>query len=169
MRVVQLGAALLAAIAVLAGTPAARAQDAGYGGSALPTGAGARSSRVCGSEGPAPDPSAYAYGRQACRPAADRGASSRDRLCASPYRGYSGLLYSDPAPFFAPGGEAYSYAGYGSSYSPYLLDTEAPAVARGDSADGSAASLGPPACTSPTGLPATSGTQPTRLLRQGPA
>jgi hypothetical protein len=151
MRLVQIGGALLVAIAVFGGAPVARAQDGGYGSSSLPAGGGAPSPRACGGDGAAPERSAYAYGRQACLPAGDRGASSREALCTNPYRGYSGLLYSDSTPYYAAGGEAYSYAGYGSRYSPYLTDAEAPPATRDGTTESSGASLDVPACVSPVG------------------
>src|SRR5689334_1608894 len=118
MRPTRYGVALLVAGAILLPATSARAQDSAYPGAGLTAGgrAEAPAAAPCGGSRAAPDPSAYAYGRLDCVPAANPGSTSAQQSCVSPYQGYSGLLYSDHSPYHAPGGEAYSYAGYGSAY-----------------------------------------------------
>lgn len=152
MAPIHLAAALLLAGTALASAPAARAQDSGSA-AARPLTAGCTG-------GAASDPTAYAYGRTACRAAAEPGSPAPDRLCTSPYRGTRGLLYSDRTPYYAPGGEAYSYSGYGSRYSPYVSDG---AAAWPAGSAGVAATTSPPTCASPTNAAAASGTASARL------
>jgi hypothetical protein len=156
---------LLVAVAVLTSAPAARAQDSGYPGTTLPGGGAAATGPYRCAADTALGPSGFAYGRLDCPPTGASGSSSPDRLCTSPYRGYSGLLYSDHPPFYAPGGEAYSYAGYGSSYSPYPASTGASPPAGSVSAEVVAVSTSSGGCTSQSSSPVTSGTQSARFSR----
>ncbi len=91
------------------------------------------------------------------------GATSPNQACTSPYPGHSGLLYTDHTLFYAPGGEAYSYAGYGSSYSPYATSAAAGALA-GSGTQNHAASTSPVACTRPSDAPSTFGSQRTPIV-----
>jgi hypothetical protein len=139
MRALFLGAALLASAAVLASTPAVLAQEIGYPGSAASTeaedeGESATVAWTC--YGATLATSAYGQGSTACNTGPGCGGYSGAAVgrcggstagyprCHSPYAGY-GELPADRTPgytrytssqgslFFAPGGEAYSYAGYG--------------------------------------------------------
>src|SRR5690242_14352451 len=74
------------------------------------------------------------------------GAAPPNLACTSPPPGHSGLLYTDHTPFYALGGEAYSYAGYGSSYSPYATNVGAGVLA-GSGTQTRAASTSAVACT----------------------
>src|SRR5947209_1732976 len=112
MSLIPPAAALLAAVALLASAATVNAQGDGAAGAPLPVAAGALSPGACDGEGTGPDRSADAYRRRACFLAGDHGPTSRDGICSNPNRGYSGLLYTDTSLYHAPGGEAYSYAGY---------------------------------------------------------
>jgi hypothetical protein len=135
MRAVSLGVALLVGAAVLASAPSAGAQVGGYPAPAASTPPEAAS--VPGPEawscyGATPGPSTYASDRRPCSAAwGCRGYSwAGAGRCDGPWSGYPrcrGLsagagegsygytryTSSQGSPFFAPGGEAYSYAGYG--------------------------------------------------------
>src|SRR3954452_7832875 len=145
MAPVYLATALLLLVTALVSAPAAAAQDGGYPGPALPTGTGAPGLASC-ARGAVPDPSAYAYGPTACRPAAIPDTASRDYVCTNLAHGTSGLLYSSRLPYYAPGGEAYSSSGYGSGYSPSLTAPDPTAPASGASGDSSVGATPPPAC-----------------------
>lgn len=125
MRAVVLGAALMAGAVVLAHAPGAQAQ----GSDDPTTGPGARTAEH---GGPAPE---------VCR--------------GSPTGYYSSNNSSQSSPFFGAGGAAYSYAGYGGSYSPYE-DRPGPnaAVARDGTRGGAATSR--TACITPLNSPGTS-------------
>ncbi len=58
---------------------------------------------------------------------------------------------SQSSPLFAPGGAAYSYAGYGGSYSPSGSETGLNAAVATPGAKRVAATMDPAACTSPIG------------------
>jgi hypothetical protein len=167
MRLTHLGAALIAIGALLAAAPSARAQNGAYPSPGLTAGAGAGAqvSISCGDRSTAPEPSAYATGRLDCSPAANLGSRSSTPPCRGPYRGYSGLLYSEHSAFHAPGGEAYSYAGYGSSYSPYATSAGASLPADSAGVESPAATTRPAACTSPADSTPTAASQTPRLSR----
>jgi hypothetical protein len=108
--------------------------------------AGAAAPAACGRYSTTPEAAGHAYLPVSCVPESDPTApvgcvghtgssaarcvnSSRYYQCDSPYAGYGGLpagsdspqtryISSQSSPYFAPGGEAYSYAGYG-GFSPY--------------------------------------------------
>lgn len=165
MGALQLGAAVVAAVAMLASAPAARAQDGAYPSTGLPLGgAQAPAPSTCGRDSAPSDPSAY--GRLDCRLLVDQGAPPADIPCSSPNRGFSGAAYSDREPLFGPGGEAYSYAGYGGSYSPYATGAGARVMPVGVSAEGGASAPSRPDCTRATrspSLPAPQTAAPSRL------
>lgn len=168
MRAVILRAALLASSALLASVSGAYAQEDGDPSTprdAGPQAGGAVASNACGGYRTTLDTSAYRYGRTACGSAGYGGSPAGDRRCTSPYAGYSGVPYGTGSPFFAPGGEAYSYAGYGSSYSPYGMEAGASATSGGDGATGIAATGSPAPCIGSISFPATlgpGGTWPSR-------
>ena len=164
MRAVILRAALLASIALLASASAASAQEAGEPSTprdAGPQAGSAVASSACGGYRTTLDTSAYGYGHTACGSAGYGGSPAGDRRCASPYAGYSGVPYGTSSPFFAAGGEAYSYAGYGSSYSPYGSEAGANAPSGGDGMNGIVATERLAPCTSSVGYPGTLGTRGT--------
>jgi hypothetical protein len=154
MRAAILGAALLTSAAVLAIAPAAHAQDAGYPSTAPYTGADVGRETApyeCGGYGTVRHASTYGYGRPAC---SDYG------RCNSPYAGYSNQPYStsspyprysssQSSPFFGPGGEAYSYAGYG-GFSPYGYGAGTNCLCDGYGTSGIAATSSLARCTLPT-------------------
>jgi hypothetical protein len=155
MRVILLEAALLGMAVILASVPVVSAQEAACPGRAPSASAasGGAGPCTCPGYGIARDSSAYAYGRLDCPIEGNRDPQSSNSSCTNPHRGYSGLLYSAGVPFFAPGGEAYSYAGYGSSYSPYGVSEGADSAANSTSANAAPISASLPACTYPTGAP----------------
>jgi hypothetical protein len=165
MRAVILRAALLASIALLASVSAAYAQDDGDPSTprhASPQAGHAVASSACSGYRTTPDTSAYGYDHTACGSAAS---SAGDRRCTSLYMGYHGLQYGTSSPFFAPGGEAYSYAGYGASYSPYAAEAAASTPSGGNGTNGIVATQSLAPCTSSVGYPGTlgaSGTWPSR-------
>jgi hypothetical protein len=139
MPPVLLGAVLLASAAFLASTPAVLAQEIGYPGSAASTGADSEAERAAAAwtcYGATPSTSASINGPTACNTTPGCGGYSGTVVgrcggsaagylrCPSPYAsygesphertlGYTRYTSSQGSPFFAPGGEAYSYAGYG--------------------------------------------------------
>ena len=125
MRAVILSAALLIAAIAQANPPAAQAQ---------------------GSADPSADPGA---------PAASGGEPVADP-CRRSHTGYysSNNASSQSSPFFAAGGAAYSYAGYGGTYSPDALGTAPNATAPSASSNG-AADVSSAACVNPSGSAAT--------------
>jgi hypothetical protein len=167
MRPNFLGAAILVGAAVLASCPAARAQEQGCPGRAPASSAenGAAGACTCPGYGTGRDASAYAYGRLDCASGGNRAPLPTDSLCTSARRDYSGLLYSASVPFFAPGGEAYSYAGYGSSYSPYAASGGVAPAAGSPGANGLPIPAGLPACTNTTTASVAAAGGDTRLSR----
>jgi hypothetical protein len=146
MRAALLGAALMSGVALLATAPAARAQNENTA-DAVPTGSErAAAPGSCGTYGTTPAVTGYGYRYVACTAASDPnvppgcvganrsalsgcGDSPGANRCDRRYLGGSGqpsvqgppgtrYVSSQGSPFFAPGGEAYSYAGYG-AFSPY--------------------------------------------------
>jgi len=127
MRTILLGAMLLAGSALLVGASSAHAQT----GAPLPTSGRGGTLADCRGSYCSPD---------LCdRPSQSYGART----------GYTRFTSAQGSAIFAPGGEAYSYAGYGSSYSPYL-DDGGPTTWYGDGGAGGDASL-LRVCTQPTG------------------
>jgi len=176
MRAVVVGVALLAGAVVLASAPTARAQDSGYPSTGLAggaAGAGVTLSYACGGPGTAVGASTYGYGGTPCSADSVRRSVSVDNGCDSRYTGasepssnrnwsYSPYGGTQSSQFYAAGGEAYSYAGYGSSYSPYISGAGANSAAGGDTTNGVADTVSLAACISrmrspTTATPAVSG------------
>ena len=166
MRAVTLSAALLASAIVLLGPSATRAQEGSYPGAVLGAGAAGDSRgapAACGRDAPAPE-AASSSGLPVCRAERTGVAASGNRGCLSASAGSSGVSYgpgwrldryatAQGSPFYAPGGEAYSYAGYGGAYSPYAGVAGTSTVDAGSASRGGVASSGMPSCVGPTDTP----------------
>jgi hypothetical protein len=172
MRVVMLRALLLTVITLLASSTAAQAQGADYPADVGVDQTGPSALRVCVRFSPGVcsrnDQGGVTPGGVAYRGSNVVGCNSLSvgyAGCISPYAAYdcrptggwtsSHYQSSTASPYFAPGGEAYSYAGYGGfRASGYGIGTTSPDGAYGTTAiAGCSAEYGPPvlpATDSPT-------------------
>src|SRR3954447_6359602 len=139
MRIIVIGAALLAAVGILGSPSLAQGQEGSHLDVAPfrgPDRGEASATQGCGD-----------WGRPACSNYSYGGLLGRYPACSSPYASYGGPPYgnwtytrysnSQSSPYFAAGGEAYSYAGYGDFNSlGYGAGTNSPTGAYGTTAFG---------------------------------